>query len=104
MNTGYDVTNPYLNTYTLGVRGSRRISASFDLLVGGFVFLVRPSEYNATLERDLRVFGVEAARDTPKELALLEASYHLMAGRVNLFGICGTAVSLRCPRGAPGPS
>jgi hypothetical protein len=83
---GYDVTNPYLNTYNADLRFSRDLSSVFALNLDALAFSAEKSRYNRRMENDLQAFGVKADDDRPSYAAFASLELKLLQGRVNLLG------------------
>jgi len=84
---GYDVTNPYLNTYSFSISYLREWSSVLDLGLEGTLYSSQPSRYNETLREELSVFGITADQDRPSSSAFGLVRLRLLDGRVNLLGL-----------------
>ncbi len=83
---GYDVTNPYLNTYSGALTYEYDLSSAFALNLEAVGYSAEKSRYNRRLENDLQVFGVEANDDRPSYATFASIELKLLQGRVNLLG------------------
>lgn len=84
---GYDVTNPYLNTYNADLTYTRDLNSTFAISLDALAFSAEKSRYNERLENDLQAFGVEADDDRPSYAAFVSLELKLLQGRVNLLGL-----------------
>ena len=82
---GYEVTNPYLNTYALGFQTAREFNPHFGFELESVFYNSSKSRYSDKLENDLKLSGVEAVHDIPQQLTTFKTVFHLLAGRVNLL-------------------
>ena len=57
---GYDVTNPYLNTFNGALTYSYDLNGAFALSLEGVGYSADESRYNSRLEKELNVFGIAA--------------------------------------------
>lgn len=87
MSAGYDVTNPYLNTYNFGLTYLQTIHPLFDLGLETLAFVSGKSQYNKNVENDLNVFGIQADEDRPQYSVFAVLQLKLLKGRVNLFSL-----------------
>jgi hypothetical protein len=87
VSAGYDVTNPYLNTYSGALTYSYDLNSAFALDLEGVGFSADESRYNRRLESELSVFGISADEDRPSYAAFAAGQLKLLQGRVNLLGL-----------------
>jgi hypothetical protein len=83
---GYDVTNPYLNTYSLDGEWTWAFHPLFAAGVEALVFTSTRSQYNQNLQNNLGVFGISANEDRPRFETFGIFKAKVLSGRVNLFG------------------
>lgn len=84
---GYDVTNPYLNTFNGAVTYAYDLNGAFALSIEGVGYSADESRYNSRLEKELTVFGISADEDRPSAAMFASAELKLLQGRVNLLGL-----------------
>lgn len=86
LSSGYDVTNPYLNTFNINGTVAWEFHPLFAVGVEALGFISDSSRYNRTLQNDLSVFGVTANEDRPQFASFLILKTKVLSGRVNVFG------------------
>jgi len=86
ISAGYDVTNPYLNTYGFSISYLKEWTPILDFGAEGTIYSSNPSRYNETLRDELSVFGITADQDRPSMSAFGLLRLRLLDGRVNLLG------------------
>ncbi len=84
--SGFDVTNPYLNTFNYSLQFLRELGPLFALGFEASTYTSRRSRYNERLTQELAVQGVRANDDRPQAAAFAIGQLRLLQGRVNLLG------------------
>lgn len=84
--SGYDVSNPYLNTFNVGADFLREFHPLFSAGLEAVGFFSNASRFNRTIQNDLNAFGVAANDERPQFESFVVLKTKLLNGRVNLLG------------------
>ncbi len=83
---GYDVTNPYLNSFNADTMLIYNAHPLFSFGLESLMFSMSPNRYNQLLSSEIGAFGITANDDRPKAESIAIMRLKLLNGRVNLLG------------------